>query len=316
MLKIFPTFNSAAGDAPRKEPRGRLPMNMLKAACASLALMTSCYIATPASAAESGKVLVILSSASQLELRDGKNYHTGYYLDELAIPLRKIVDAGYTPVFANPKGNAVSFDPASNGKVFFGGDDAARAQAVAFLEGIPGLQHPKTLSAILKEGTADYVGVFIPGGHAPMQDLVQDKTLGDILVTFHANARPTGVICHGPTALLSTLSDPVSFRKAMVAGDFTAASKLAAGWPYSGYRLTVFSSGEEHAIEGEGNQLGGSVLFYAADALAQAGAHVDRIGAWRVNVVEDRELISAQQPFSSDAFGDAFVAKLKAARTM
>src|SRR5271155_3319133 len=111
MLKIFETFNSAAGDAPRKEPRGRRPMNMLKAVCASLALMTSSYGAMPASAAESGKVLVILSSASQLELREGKTYHTGYYLDELAIPLRKIVDAGYSPVFANPKGNAGSFDP-------------------------------------------------------------------------------------------------------------------------------------------------------------------------------------------------------------
>ena len=253
MQKIFGTFNSAGGDTPRKEPRGRRQMNMLKAACALLALMTSSYSAMPASAADSGKVLVILSSASQLELRDGKT---------------------------------------------------------------PGLQHPKTLSAILKQGTADYVGVFIPGGHAPLQDLVQEKTLGDILVTFHATARPTGLICHGPTALLSTVSDPVAFRKAMVAGDFTAASKLAAGWPYAGYRLTVFSSGEEHAIEGQGNQLGGSVQFYAADALAQAGAHVDRIGAWGVNVVEDRELVSGQQPFSSDAFGDAFVAKLKAARGM
>ena len=97
MLKIFETFNSAADDAPRKEPRGTRPMNMLKAVCASLALMTS-YSAMPASAVESDKVLVILSSASQLELRDAKTYHTGYYLDELAIPLRKIVDAGYTPV--------------------------------------------------------------------------------------------------------------------------------------------------------------------------------------------------------------------------
>jgi putative intracellular protease/amidase len=96
----------------------------------------------------------------------------------------------------------------------------------------------------------------------------------------------------------------------MVAGDLTAAARLASGWPYAGYHLTVFSSGEEHAIEGASGQLGGSVLFYAADALAQAGAHVDRVGAWQVNVVQDLELVSGQQPFSSDAFGDAFVAKL------
>ena len=287
---------------------------------AGLALAAAAVLAaavpSAADAQDRGKVLVVLSNAQQLELRDGKQYRTGYYLDELAIPLRKIVDAGYTPVFANPKGQATTFDPVSNDKIFFGGDDAARAAAVDFLAGEKALQQPRTLEAILAEGTRDYVGIFIPGGHAPMQDLIQDRTLGRILVTFHDSGRPTGIICHGPTALLSTLADPAAFRQAMVAGDFDAAGKLAAGWPYAGYRLTVFSSGEEHAIEGPSRQLGGSVLFYAADALAQAGAHVDRLGAWQVNVVEDRELVSGQQPFSSEAFGDAFVAKLQAAKSL
>ena len=281
----------------------------------SAAFIALTYTATPA-AADSGKVLVILSSASQLELRDGKQYRTGYYLDELSLPLAKMIKAGFTPVFANPKGNAVSYDPVSNDKMFFGGSDAARAENVKFVEGINELQHPKTLAAIVKEGTTDYVGVFIPGGHAPMQDLTHDKTLGEILVSFHSTGRPTGIICHGPTALLSTLTDPEAFRKAVIAGDLNSAGKLAAGWPYAGYRLTVFSSGEEHAIEGAKGQLGGSVQFYAADALAQAGAHVDRIGAWQVNVIEDRELVSGQQPFSSDAFGDAFVKKLKSAKSL
>ena len=276
-------------------------------------LFTSSFGTSAAFAADGGKVLVILSSTDTLHLRNGGTYHTGYYLDELSIPLRKIIDAGYTPVFANPKGNAVSYDPISNDKVFFGGDDGARAAAVKFLEGNSDLHHPKTLEQIKKEGTDGYVGIFIPGGHAPMEDLSHDALLGGILLSFHKTSRPTGIICHGPTALLSAISDPEAFRKAMIAGDFATASKVASGWPYAGYRLTVFSSGEEKAIEGKGNQLGGSVLFYAADALAQAGAHVDHVGAWGVNVVEDDELVSGQQPFSSDAFGDAFVAKLKAA---
>lgn len=288
-------------------------MKLLRKILTSAALLSAPYVTTLAQAADHSKVLVILSSSQQLELRDGKTYRTGYYLDELEIPLHKIMDAGYTPVFANPTGNAVTFDPASNDKIFFGGDDGLRAQAVKFLEGIPELRHPKTFAAILKEGTSNYVGVFIPGGFAPMQDLVKDKSLGAILVTFHANARPTGIICHGPAALLTTLSDPLAFSKSMAAGDYNATSKLAADWPYAGYHLTVFSSEEERAVEGASNQLGGSVRFYVADALAQAGAHVDRVGLWGVNVVEDRELVSGQQPFSSDAFGDAFVAKLKAA---
>jgi putative intracellular protease/amidase len=265
-----------------------------------------------AHAADRGKVLVILSSASELELKGGKKYHTGFYLDELSIPLRKIVEAGYAPVFANPEGNAAAFDPVSNDKMFFGNDDNARAEAIRFIDSFAEFKKPKTLAAVLKEGTSGYVGIFIPGGHAPMQDLIQNKTLGDILKTFHTTGRPTGVICHGPTALLSTVSDPVAYRNAMVAGDIFTASKIAADWPYAGYRVTVFATGEEQIIEGPGKQLGGSVLFYAADALAQAGAHVDRIAAFQPNVIDDRELVSGQQPFSSDVFGDAFVAKLLA----
>ena len=71
----------------------------------------------------------------------------------------------------------------------------------------------------------------------------------------------------------------------------------------------MFWSGQEHFIEGAKRQLGGDVQFYAADALSEAGAQVERIAAFHPNVVEDRELVSGQQPFSSDAFG----AKLRAA---
>jgi hypothetical protein len=159
--------------------------------CGKTALPAPVERVVPAPLA-SGKVLVILSSATRLELRDGKDYGTGYYLAELAEPLRRIIDAGFTPVFANPRGNPVSFDPASNDKLFFRGDEAARARAVAFLEGISALKHPRTLASIEAEGTLGYRGVFIPGGHAPMQDLMEDRTLGGILVAFHASGRPTG----------------------------------------------------------------------------------------------------------------------------
>ena len=268
--------------------------------------------AGPAYAANHGKVLVILSSSSELDIQGGKKFKTGFYLDELVVPIRKIVAAGFEPVFANPKGNAVSFAPDSNNKMFFGGDDAARAEAVKYVESIVALQHPKSFAEILHAGTENYVGVFIPGGHAPLQDLGQDKDLGKILSAFHESAKPTAILCHGPIALISTVSDPEGFRHAMITGDFGTANKIAAGWPYAGYRLTVFSSYEEAALEG---MVGGKVLFNAADALAEAGAHVDRVAAFHPNVVEDREVVSGQQPFSSEGLGDAFVAKLKATPT-
>ena len=52
-----------------------------------------------------GKVLVVMSSANALDLKGGKTYSTGYYLNEFVIPYRKLVEAGYEPVIVNPKGD-------------------------------------------------------------------------------------------------------------------------------------------------------------------------------------------------------------------
>jgi putative intracellular protease/amidase len=255
-----------------------------------------------------GKILVVMSSADALDLKDGKVYSTGYYLNEFVVPYRKLVEAGYEPVIANPKGDRPVMDANSNNAMFFGGDDAARAEALAFAQNLPALQHPKTLADVVAEGTQAYVGLFIPGGHAPMADLLKDRNLSKILTDFHNTARPTGIICHGPIVLLSALPDPDAFIASMIAGDGQASS-LNTGWPYAGYRLTVFATGEEQALEGPSG-LGGNVQYYPVNALAEAGARVETIANWHPNVVIDRELITAQQPMSAAAFGDALVAQL------
>ena len=287
-------------------------MNVFKLGAAALALAATFALPTGASAQSRGKVLVVMSSAHELDLKDGKKYSTGYYLNEFVVPYRKLVEAGYEPVIANPNGDVPVMDVNSNNKMFFGGDDTARANALNYAQGIQQLKHPKTLASVVAEGTSQYVGVFIPGGHAPMVDLIKDKNLGKILVSFHDSGRTTAIICHGPIVLLSTLQDPDAFIGSMVANDGKANS-LAKGWPYAGYRLTVFSTGEEQQLEGP-NGLGGNVQFYPVNALAEAGAHVDTLANWHSNVVVDRELITGQQPMSAPEFGDVLVAKLNAAK--
>jgi len=284
-------------------------MSIFKIGAAVLAMATT-IIPVAASAQSRGKVLVVMSSAHQLDLRDGKKYTTGYYLNEFVIPFRKLIEAGYEPVIANPKGDTPVLDANSNNKMFFGGDDAARADALKYSETIKQLKHPKTLASVVAEGTNGYVGLFIPGGHAPMVDLLTDRNLGKILLSFHDTGRPTGIICHGPIVLLSTLSDPDAFVKSLIANDGKANS-LAAGWPYAGYRVTVFSTGEEEQLEGPSG-LGGNVQFYPVNALAEAGAHVDTVANWHSNVIVDRELITGQQPMSAPEFGDVLVKQLNA----
>ncbi len=108
-----------------------------------------------------GKVLVVMSSANALGLKDGKTYSTGYYLNEFVIPYRKLVEAGYQPVIANPKGDRPAMDANSNNAMFFGGDDAARADALTFAEELELLKHPKTLASVVAEGIDGYAGLFI-----------------------------------------------------------------------------------------------------------------------------------------------------------
>jgi putative intracellular protease/amidase len=277
---------------------------LLAAAIAMVTPMSDAF------AQSKGKVLVVMSSAHELDIKDGKKYTTGYYLNEFVVPYRKLVEAGYEPVIANPKGDLPQMDANSNNAMFFGGDDAARAAAFTYAQGIEQLKHPKILASVVAEGTQGYAGLFIPGGHAPMADLITDKNLGKILTSFHDAGKPTGIICHGPIVLLSALPDPNAFVASMIKGDGKANS-LASGWPYAGYRTTIFSTGEEQALEGPGG-LGGNVQFYPVNALAEAGARVETIANWHSNVVIDRELITAEQPMSAPAFGDAFVAKLNA----
>jgi len=285
-------------------------MNILKIGTAFLALTATLVVPPTASAQSRGKVLVVMSSANELALKDGKKYGTGYYLNEFVVPYRKLVEAGYEPVIANPKGDTPVMDAASNNAMFFGGDDNARAEALKYAQGIKQLKTPKTLASVVAEGTKGYVGVFVPGGHAPMSDLLKDKDLGKILTSFHESKRPTGIICHGPIVLLSAMADPDAFLASLIANDGKASS-LAKGWPYAGYRMTVFSTGEEQYLEGAG-ALGGNVQFYPVNALAEARAHVDVTANWHSNVITDRELITAQQPMSAAEFGDVLVAKLKA----
>src|ERR1700761_6884141 len=179
--------------------------------------------------ASKGKVLVVMSSANALNLKDGKVYKTGYYLNEFVVPYRKLVEAGYEPAIANPKGDLPVMDANSNNAMFFGGDDNARATALKYAEGLEQLKHPKTLASVVAEGAQGYVGLFIPGGHAPMVDLLKDKNLGKILVSFHESGRTTGIICHGPIVLLSALPNPDSFLASMIASDGKASS-LSGGW--------------------------------------------------------------------------------------
>ena len=207
--------------------------NTIRKAAAATAILMLGLAAPGATAAN---VLVVLSDASQLELRDNRTFDTGFYANELMQPVKKLLDAGHTITCATPLGKAPSLDRNSVDKMYFDNDEASMQQHLALLEKLritSAEQSPVvSLARVEQGGYARYDAVYVPGGHAPMQDLLHSAALGRLLRDFHARAKPTALVCHGPIALLSALERPEQFTSTLVSP--IAGKGAAPAWIYAG----------------------------------------------------------------------------------
>jgi putative intracellular protease/amidase len=95
----------------------------------------------------------------------------------------------------------------------------------------------------------------------------------------------------------------------LIAGDKVKAARLGKGWQYAGYKMTVFSSSEEKPIEE--NILHGKLYFTMPDALETAGGEVISNSVdFEPHVVQDRELITGQNPRSDHPLAAKLIAAL------
>lgn len=257
-----------------------------------------------------GKILVVGSNATRIEVHGGTG-PTGQYLNETVVPAMAFVEAGYEVVLATPNGEKPHIDEASDAPAHFGGDEAAYRAAKAFYADHPSMK-ARTLRSVIDEGLGGYAAVFVPGGQAPVVDLMQDAELGVILRHFHERGKPTAFLCHGPMAAVAAMPNAKAFRAALIAGDKAKAAELAAGWPYAGYRMTVFSASEEKVVEDQ--ILHAKMYFNMPEALAAAGAVVETTPVdFEPFVIEDRELITGQNPRSDHPIAARLVKALEAA---
>lgn len=256
-----------------------------------------------------GKLLLIGSNATRIEVQGGRTGATGQYLNETVVPAMAAVDAGYEIVLATPNGTKPHIDEASDSADHFEGDEAAYRRGKAYYANDPAMNAPRTLRSVIEEGLDNYVGVFVPGGQAPVVDLMQDADLGEILRHFHDKAKPTALLCHGPIAVASAMPHAREFRAALVTGAPEKAKEWAKDWQYAGYKMTVFSNTEEKVVEDY--ILHAKLYFNVVDALEIAGAEVITTTVnFEPNVIEDRELITGQNPHSDKPLAARLVAAL------
>jgi len=275
-------------------------------------LVTILGFSLPAFAAN--KILVVISSADQLQLKDGSMREVGFYLNELTVPLKKLIDAGYTPVYVTPGGALPHLDPASDDPKYFGGDRNLYSQYKSFLGDLhlldKNLSPVRNIDDFKDNDFADYSAVFVPGGHAPMMDLVTNRSLGKILRTFHAQRKPTALICHGPVSLISALDNPEEYLEAVKAGDKFHAEQLAREWVYQGCEITVFSDVEDEAAEAK--KFKGKMQFFPEDALRWAGGFMNEALPGKSNVTQCQELLTGQNPQSDVELADRLLEILTA----
>jgi putative intracellular protease/amidase len=256
----------------------------------SIALLFLSLIHGTSSAFAEGKILVIISSATELPLKNEKVHPTGYFLGEFFEPITHLLEAGYDFDLATPGGIVPKVDKDSEAWLYWAFKSDALKQAQTFVAQDARMQQPMALEALSADDLANYDGLLIPGGHGPMVDLASNADLGEILLHFHTLQKPIGLICHSPVALLSLKKiDP---------------------WPFAGYTMTVFTNFEEKISERF--VLGGAVPYYPQSELENLGAIVQSAKVpFTSNVVRDRELLTGQNPSSSDEFGRMFLGLLR-----
>lgn len=228
-------------------------------------------------------ILMVVSAADSLTMKDGSEHPTGYWAEELVVSHQTLTEAGNTVHIATPGGKKPTVDQVSLAAESAGGED--RAQGFRdYLEKIDGeLAHPLVLADV---DLAAYDAVVMPGGHGPMADLYKDADLGRLLVAANRDGKIIAPFCHGPAGLLSATDDDGAFA-------------------FKGRRLTVFTNEEEL-----GGGTGENTPWLVEDALKEKGAVIENGAAWSSNVVRDGNLITGQNPQSSEDVAKEVLAAL------
>ncbi|MEG3765262.1 type 1 glutamine amidotransferase domain-containing protein [Alteromonas sp. 14N.309.X.WAT.G.H12] len=222
------------------------------------------------------KILMVLTSHDKL---GGTGEKTGFWLEEFAAPYYQFLDAGSEIVLASPLGGQPPLDPKSEL------DDFQTPATGRFNEDE---QAQRALAETVKLDTVnagDFDAVFYPGGHGPLWDLAESATSIELIEEFTRAGKPISFVCHAPGVLKNV--------------------KAANGEPLiKGRNVTGFTNGEEAAVG-----LTDVVPFLIEDEFIRLGGQYKKADDWSEFVVEDGQLITGQNPASSEAVAKAVLGR-------
>lgn len=223
-------------------------------------------------------VLVVATSRNMMD--DGQL--TGVWAEELAAPWLAFAAAGCRITLASVKGGPIPFDPRS---VHGGGPQPDSVQR--FLADRAAMVAVQVTPAIAETDIADVDAVFLPGGHGTLWDLPGCVALADRIGSLLDHGRIVAALCHGAAGLVS--------------------AKRRDGRPrVAGRRVTAFTDTEEEKVG-----LAEAVPFLLEGKLRDLGADFVAAPDFQPHVVADGNLITGQNPASSDAVAQAVLQALQ-----
>ncbi|MEO9661817.1 MAG: type 1 glutamine amidotransferase domain-containing protein [Maribacter dokdonensis] len=224
------------------------------------------------------KILFVLTSHDQLG-DTGKK--TGFWVEEFAAPYYALLDKGAEITVATPKGGQAPIDPSSDT------EDAQTKDTKRFKEDKEAQEIIANTKVLADVNANDFDAVFYPGGHGPLWDLANDATSIKLIETFNEQEKPIAFVCHAPAALKrvsGTDSNPL----------------------VKGKKVTGFTNSEEEAV-----QLTEIVPFLVEDMLQENGGIYSKKEDWAAYAVQDGNLITGQNPASSELVAEKLLAALK-----
>jgi putative intracellular protease/amidase len=230
-------------------------------------------------------VLVVLTGADSWTLADGTSHPTGFWAEEFLDPIAVFRDEGVDVTVATPGGVSPTVDESSVSPDGAGSEERAAELRGQLEDSADALGSPAALERV---SPADYDAVFVPGGHGPMEDLVNSAALGTLLTAMLDDNKVIAAVCHGPAALLSAVRDDGS-------------------WAFEGRSLSSFTNEEETQAG-----LAGQAPWLLEDRLREAGGNVRTGAPWQPFSVIDGNIVTGQNPASSADVAQKTVQRLRA----
>jgi putative intracellular protease/amidase len=224
------------------------------------------------------KILVVLTSHNQL---GDTGRPTGFWLEELAAPYYVFKDAGADLTLASPLGGQPPLDPKSD-------DPDAQTEATHRFKADSAANSELASTARLDSLSAsNFDAVFYPGGHGPLWDLVDNPASIKLIEDFWASNKPVSAVCHAPIALVNAKDK---------SGELIV----------KGRDVTGFTNSEEEAVG-----LTNVVPLLVENTLIARGAKYSKVDDWQPYTRQDGNLITGQNPASSEAVANLVLAALE-----